>query len=471
MILDMHKTYKYRLSPTKQQITALEAQLEECRRLYNAALEERRDAWERCKDRWVSCDGGWKKCSKTKECPHKITFFSQTYQLKHIRAEGSLTAGAPFVVQRDVLKRVDLAFQAFYRRCRNGEKPGYPRFKGRKRYDSMTGENYPSGIKLKQDTKRLSWLGVRDIKVKLHRPIPEDATIKSVTIRRSNGDWYACFSTVLPQPEPLAPTGKGVGVDVGLENFATHDDGTIELNPKHYTKELKRLRRLQRGADIKRKSRTGKSTGKKPGSKRLKAARHHVARLHERIRNRRCDAQHKYARALANDYDTIVVEKLNIKGMARGLKNLRMPIHDAAWGQFFTILGYKAEEAGRKVVEVNPSGTSQTCVCGAQARKRLSERKHVCTECGLVLHRDHMSAMIILGLGHSPQDESRATGPGLSCTIALSPNQPARGEAGNTSKLASRKVAKGPAKGGGADAPHQMCLPLDDRSQIAPGTL
>src|SRR5215831_4260884 len=164
----MRKTYRYRLYPTAPQATALEAQLGEACRLYNAALQERRDAYQRC---GVS-----------------LHYYDQANQLKAIRAEGACEL-ANFSACQDVLRRVEKTFKAFFRRVKNGEKAGYPRFKSRRRFDSYTFPSYGDGCRLTD--ARLYLQGVGHIKVKLHRPV--DGVIKTITVKRECGKWYACF--------------------------------------------------------------------------------------------------------------------------------------------------------------------------------------------------------------------------------------------------------------------------------------
>ncbi len=352
----MRKTFKYRLFTTRLQSEALDAQLGEACRLYNAALQERRDAW---KQR-VS-----------------LNYYHQANQLKEIRSTGDLTL-ANFSCCQDILRRVDKAFKAFFLRVKRGQKAGYPRFKSRRRFDSITFPSYGDGIKLNGKTLRVQ--GVGEMEVKLHRPVAGE--IKTVTVKRECGKWYACFS-VACEAKPLPLLDNEIGVDVGLESFATLSNGELIDNPRWYHEAEGMLRRAQR-----------RVARRKRGSKRRRKAVVLLQKVHARIRNQRNEFQHKLAFWLVKNFGTIVVEDLNVKALSGGM--LAKSIHDAGWSAFIAKIAYKAANAGRNLIAVDPSGTSQTCLCGATVRKILSEREHVCTECGLIAPRDVVSAQVIL---------------------------------------------------------------------------
>jgi putative transposase len=360
----MRKAFKYRLYPTKKQTALLEDQLGEGCCLYNAALEERREAYRAQKK--------------------SLNYYDQASQLKEIRAAGFCCL-ANFSACQDVLRRVDKTFRAFFARVKRGEKAGYPRFKSASRFDSLTFPAYGDGCKV-LDNGKLRIQGVGEIKVKCHRPV--QGQIKTVTLKRDSGRWYVCFS-VEYEGVPLPPSRQEVGIDVGLESFATLSDGTQIDNPRHYREAQAKLRRAQRR--VARRKRGGKNRGK---------AVREFQRAHTKVRNQRADFQHKLARSLVNRFGLICVEALSIKGLAGGM--LAKSVMDAGWASFIEKLAYKAEEAGRKLVKVNPRGTSQTCSgCGLKVEKGLSHRWHSCPNCGTELHRDHNSALNILRLGRS----------------------------------------------------------------------
>ena len=201
--------------------------------------------------------------------------------------------------------------------------------------------------------------------------------------------WYACFSCVV-EPEPLPANNNAVALDVGLCSFVTRSDGPEIGNPRLFRKAQKRLRRAQRRVARREKF-----------SKRWKKAVRLVAKIHRKVFNQRNDFQHQLSREIVNNYGIIFVEDLNVRGLSRGF--LSKSAHDAGWISFFQKLSYKAASAGRRFLPVDARGTSQRCPCGAPNLKRLSDREHVCLECGLVTTRDHASAMEILRLGLSLQ--------------------------------------------------------------------
>jgi putative transposase len=359
----LRKNFKYRLYPTEAQSSALNGQLAEACRLYNAALQERRDAYRIARKSLGYCD--------------------QANQLKEIRAAGDL-ALANFSCCQDVLRRVDKTFNAFFGRVKNGRTPGYPRFRPVSRYDSITFPSYGDGCKL-LDNGKLRLQGVGAVKVKLHRPI--EGEIKTVTVKREAGKWYAVFS-VECEAKPLPPSTEATGVDVGLSAFATLADGTKIENPRYYKEAQAKLRRAQRKV----------ARGKRSGNNRKKAVRE-LQRAHAHVRNQREDFAHKVSRTLVALFGLIVTEQLNIKGLAAGM--LAKSVNDAGWSSFIAKLAYKAEEAGRVLLKVDPRGTSQRCICGAPNPKTLSQRWHHCESCGLSVPRDHASALEILRLGLS----------------------------------------------------------------------
>lgn len=355
-------TFKYRLYPNRQQRDALQATLDVCRELYNAGLQERRDAWS----------------------SHRkgVGYVAQAKQLAEIKELRPDVAAVHSQVLQDTRRRLDKTFKSFFLRVKRHQTPGFPRFRSKHRYDSFT---YPqAGFKL---NGKLSLSKLGNVKIKLHRPIKGE--IKTLTIKRENGFWYACFSCVV-EPEPLPANDKTVGIDVGLNSFAVLSDGTEIDNPRHYRKMQKRLRRAQR-----------RVSRRKKFSKRWKKAVRMVAKIHRKVFNQRNDFQHKLSRQIVDEYGTIVVEDLNIGGLSRGM--LSKSVHDAGWAAFFSKLAYKAESAGRQFLPVDARGTSQRCPCGQPNIKLLANREHVCVKCGLVTTRDHASAMEILRLGRSLQ--------------------------------------------------------------------
>jgi putative transposase len=359
----MRKTFKYRLYPTATQQELLRGQLSEACRLYNAALQERRDAYRSHKK--------------------SLNYYDQANQLKEIRASGDL-ALANYHCCQDVLKRIDKAFKAFFHRVKQGQRAGFPRFKSHRRYDSITFPSHGDGNKLLE--KHLRVQGVGDIKIKLHRPI--SGKIRTVSVKREGNHWYACFSCEV-SAQPLPENTNQVGIDVGLELFVTLSTGEIVDSPRWFQRAQKRLRRAQR-----------RVSRRKKYSNRWRKACQFVVNIHREISNQRRDFQHKLSREIVDANGFIAVEDLNIKGLASGM--LAKSVADVGWSSFLNMRSYKAESAGRVLVKVDPQGTSQRCPCGKPAPKKLSDRTHKCS-CGLRTTRDHASSLEILRLGLSLQ--------------------------------------------------------------------
>jgi len=226
--------------------------------------------------------------------------------------------------------------------------------------------------------------------------------VKQCAIRRQNGKWFACFSIEV-ECEPLPPTGEAVGIDVGLSSFATLSTGEHLENPRFFRRDEKALAKAQR-----------RMAKFEKGTPARRKARKVVARIHERIRNRRHNFAHQTARKIVNRFDKIAVEKLNGKGMAKN-HCLAKSIGDAAWTQFRTVLAHKAASAGRQYAEVNPHFTSQDCSgCGLRAKKKLSERWHCCPVCGTSLDRDENAALNILAAGLRCFGNQSVEAPGFS---------------------------------------------------------
>lgn len=369
----MFITYKFRLYPSKNQERLLTQTLETCRRWYNVCLAERKEAWENEK--------------------RSVGKFEQLAKVKTYRKENSYAGQVHSHVLQVVTADLDKAFQAFFRRVKAGEKPGYPRFRGRDRYDSFGYKELGNGFKL--DGRRLKLSGIGRVAVRWHRPL--EGQIKTVRIRRQAGKWYACFACEV-EAQPLAPTGQKVGVDVGITSLLTTSDGEHIENPRWYRAEQAKLRVLQRRV----------SRRKKGGSNRRKAVRA-LQLQHERIKNRRADFLNKAVHDLVTRYDCIAVEDLQVVNMAQN-PHLAKSILDAGWGYFRLQLFSKAAYAGRIAVAVPPAYTSKTCSgCGTIFENLTLADRWVSCECGLSMDRDENAARNLLALG---QRAWRATWPG-----------------------------------------------------------
>ncbi len=378
------QAYTFRLYPTRKQAQALIWTLDRCRELYNAALQERRDAF-----RMVG---------------KRLNYYDQANQLPDIKAIREEYRDIHSQVLQDVLRKADKAYKAFFARCKHGATPGYPRYKGRNQFDSFT---YPQGGHSLTHGSRVCLSKIGSIKIKLHRQVK--GTIKTVTIKREGECWYAIFSCEVEQV-PLEASNEAVGIDLGLLHFATLSDGSTIENPRYYRRAERKLERLQQAL-----------ARKKRGSTRRKKAVKQVAKAHRKVANQRKDFLHKASRSLVNSYGLIVFEELQPANMSKRPKpkqdeqgnyvpngaaakgGLNKSIVDAGWAMFQQFCIYKAANAGREVLFVNPRYTSQICSgCGAVKKKELSERWHSC-ECGAELDRDYNAALNILVLGRSIQ--------------------------------------------------------------------
>ncbi|MFH0904493.1 MAG: transposase [Methanobacteriota archaeon] len=363
----MKKAYQFRIYPNKNQEVKLNRTLSTCRHLYNDSLEERRREGELHR---LEKDFGvfpWGK-------PDWITYEDQANDLP-----GSKTSFQKEVfsqVLQNVLKRLDRSFQNFF------EGKGYPRFKGRNRYNTFTYPQKGFGI---DENGKLNLSKIGSIRMFLHRDI--HGKIKTCTIKKDVDQWYVIFTTEIDREIKKIPVETKIGIDVGLKSLLTLSNGEQIEPPKFLIMSEQKLTHEQI-----------KLSKKKLRSKNRNKQRIKVARVHRKIRNQRKDFAHKTSRMLVDHFDRIVFEKLQIKNMVQN-HCLAKSISDAGWGQLIRMTISKAEEAGKSVVQVNPNGTSQTCVCGYPVPKDLSVRIHSCPSCGLVLNRDHVSAIIIENRG------------------------------------------------------------------------
>ena len=351
------RTVEFKLYPNQEQADTLSRWLRLCCRTYNAALEHRIAAY--------------------RETKKSARFYKQCDLLVQSRSQDAELRSVPSVFSRDALRRVERGMESFFRRLKFGvEKPGFPRFRSQRRYNSM--EYCRNGYYVRGQKIRIPKLGLVKARGPFDR-VPKTQKLLRI-IRRAHG-WYA---QVLVEfvPEQLPKTGETCGLDLGLASFVTLDTGEAIGNPRVFRKAAKKLRKAQQVL-----------SRRKKGSRRRRKAVKIVARVHERVARQRIGFCHRLSRLLVDRFDRIAVENLNIKGLAASW--LAKSVSDAAWGIFLNQLRYKAEYAGRVIVEVDPRGTSQTCPqCAAVARKELSERVHRCL-CGCVMGRDHAAAIVI----------------------------------------------------------------------------
>ena len=411
----MLRAYKYRLYPHKKQAEKLQWTLDRARELYNAALQERRDAYEIQVKRHPNYHHAAMRKQLTTE--HARSYNQQATQLPEIKDIRPEYHDIHSQVLQDVLRRVDKAYKAFFRRIKEGKTAGYPRFQGYGRYDSFT---FPqSGFSLTEDD-RVCLAKIGTIKVKMpkgKKANPPVGRMKTCTIKREANHWFIVFTCEVEQEVVYHPSEEAVGIDLGLLHFATLSDGSTIENPRHFRNSEKKLKKSQEAL-----------SRKKRGSKRRRKAAQRVGKAHRHIRNQRRDFHQKEARKLVTKYQTIVFEKLAPSKMSKRPKpkqdettgqylpngastkaGLNKSILDAGWGQFQQMCESKAACAGSHIVFVSPKYTSQLCSgCGAIVQKELEERWHECS-CGCSLDRDHNAAKNILRLGlHALEKEARA---------------------------------------------------------------
>ena len=394
------RAYKYRLYPTTKQAEKLQWTLDHVRELYNAAVQERRDAYDiRVKRHPNSYDEAIRK-QLTKASA--IDYQQQADQLPALKELREEYQEIHSQVLQDMLRRVKKTFDAFFQRVRLGKTPGFPRYKGKDHFDSFC---YPqSGFSFTED-KRICLSKIGTIKIKLHRRL--EGTAKTCTIKREGEQWYVVVVCDREREVVYHPSEEAVGIDLGLLHFATLSDGSTIENPRYLRVAEAKLARAQQ-----------RVTHKKRGSKRRKKAGKLVGKVHRKVSNQRRDFLHKESRQLVKTCGTIVFEDLAPSNMSRRPKpkqdtetgaylpngasakaGLNKSISDAGWGQFVQYCQNKAEEAGSRVLLVEPKYTSQRCsACGAIKKKTLDERWHSCP-CGCELDRDHNSALDILRLG------------------------------------------------------------------------
>ena len=382
------------LDPTVKQRQSLDRLLVEQCRLYNAALEERRGAW-----RWER---------------RSVTRYEQYRTLTGLADQEPALMEFGVTVARGTLLRLDRAFEAFFRRVKAGQTPGFPRFRSRRRFDSVEWP-HTQCWRLDEGARRLYLQGVGHVKARLHRPVR--GIPKTITVRRIGRRWQVTvFCTDVPA-QPLPTTGRQVGVDVGVTVLAALSDGRVIDNPRHLRASEDRLVRAQQLV-----------AGRRPATGRRRHASERVRHIHRKIRNQRRDFLHKLSRSLVDNHDLIAVEKLSIMNMTRRPKPVsketggfasnraaskagrNKAILDAGWATLIAMLTYKAEDAGREIVVVNPRHTSQTCsACGLVNGDSRHGAAFCCVGCGYAGHADVNAALNILRAGQALRLEREAS--------------------------------------------------------------
>lgn len=368
----MEYSYKFRLYPNREQENLIVRTFGCCRFVFNHYLARRKETYEQTGEtlNYYACakDMTWLKQQE------------ETLWLKEVDATALQSS----------IRDLDTAFQNFFRRVKQGKRPGYPHFKSKHHHkQSYQCKCVGTNIKALDGAVQLPKLG--KVKCRISRTI--QGRILSATVSRSaSGKYYVALCCRLEQDLPKLPsTGAVIGLDMGIKDFAISSDGDEYENPKYLQKSEKKLKRLQRQLSRKTK-----------GSANWEKARIQVARCHEHVANQRRDMQHKLSTNIVRQNDIVCMEDLAPKNIIRNHK-LAKSIADAAWGEFRRQISYKAAWYGKLLVTVDrfyPS--SQICSkCGAQwpGTKDLKVRAWTCPECGAVLNRDQNAAINILHEG------------------------------------------------------------------------
>lgn len=380
----MRTSYQYRLKPTKAQSALIDNTLEMLRCQYNYQLAQRFNWYEQNR-----CPAD--RCSLTvchiPELKDKPNRFSQQATLTQLKKDRPWYKSIHSQVLQEVPKRVETAFDKWLKGDSNGKKSGKPRFKGQGTYKTFT---YPQFKKEHFVNSKITLSKIGTIKVIVHRQIPEGFNVKTVSVTKKANGYYVTLSL----EDKTVPTIKSgfnsnniVGIDVGLIDFYVTSDDERVAAPKFLRKAERQLKSAQRCV-----------SRRKNGSNRRKKAIKKLGIQHKRVANTRKDFHCKTANSLLKKYDVVAVEKLNIKGLAKS--RLAKSVNDAGWGQFVTILTNKAENAGLKVIAVNPNGTSQECSnCGHKVKKTLSQRMHNCPVCHTSICRELNASINIKNRG------------------------------------------------------------------------
>ncbi|MBF2016408.1 MAG: IS200/IS605 family element transposase accessory protein TnpB [Rivularia sp. T60_A2020_040] len=390
----MRTSYQYRLKPSEEQREIIDGTLEKLRYQYNYQLSQRFDWYERNR---CSID----RCPLVCHLPElsdKPNRFSQQASLKQLKIDRPWYKEIHSQVLQEVPKKVEIAFDRWLKGDSNGKKSGRPRFKAVGQYKTFT---YPQFKQHHFVNNKITLSKIGDVKVIVHRPIPEGFVIKTVSVTKKANGYYVTLSLdnkEVPTIKPDFNVDNIVGIDLGLIDFFVTSDNERISAPKYLRKAERKLKSAQR-----------KVSRRKKGSNRRKKAIKNLSIKHKKVADTRKDFHFKTAKQLLSKYDVIAVEKLNIKGLAR--TKLAFAVHDAGWSQFINILSFKAANAGLKVIPVNPNGTSQECSnCGHKVTKPLSQRMHNCPICHISLCRDLNASLIIKERGtHAFQAQSMSS--------------------------------------------------------------
>ena len=380
------RTYRVKLYPSRRAHEALDAQFVAQARLYNAALEHRREAYRRARE--------------------TVNFAMQCRELTGVREDDPDFASVHRTIQVATLRRLDRAYQAFFRRVKGGDNPGFPRFKSAKRWRTLVCDNNVQARHMVRIGERGNgWIrikGLPSMEFKPHRDLPPIENLMELRVVRNarRVEAQLVFTTETDIPSPPADPAAPVGIDLGVRSVVALSDGAIIPG---FSEDRRRSRRLQRKV----------SRAKKGSHSRQKKVQL-LAKERRRQSERRGGRLHEISADIVRRYDFIAMEDLVIDNMTRSAKGtveepghnvqakagLNRSILEQGWGYLATRIQYKAESAGVGFIQVAPRNTSQECSgCQALVPKALSERIHRCPSCGLTLDRDVNAARNVLRRG------------------------------------------------------------------------
>ena len=361
--MELTRAYKFRIYPDATRQAEIDERLILAQQFYNKILE--------------------KSIASYKNGKTKVSMAQFNRFVKEIIQEDKRYLKLYSQTRCEIEYRLLKAYQNFFRRVKEGNtKAGFPRFRSRDRYKSITYPQDNGSFSIRKDRLRISRIGT--MRIKLHRRI--EGAIKTLAIKREGRDYYAVFTTITEIKVPEVKNTNPVGIDLGLDSFVAMSDGTKIEKPKFMRQKKKKIAKWQKIVARRNK-----------GSKRRENAKQRLQSAYTEATNQSDGYLHKLSDNLVNSgYTSFAVEDLHIQNM---VKNHRLAgsIQNASWNRFIQLLSYKAESAGLGIVKVDARNTSKTCSnCGNIQDMPLSERTYNCQRCGMSKDRDINASINIL---------------------------------------------------------------------------
>jgi len=392
--MEVTRAYKFRIYPDAKCQSKIDEMLILAQQFYNKILE--------------------KSIASYKDGKTKVSMAQFNRFVKEILQENKDFLKLYSQTRCEIEYRLLKAFSNFFRRCKEGKgKKGFPRFKSRNRYKSLAYPQNNGSFRIerikKEDRLRVSRIGT--MKIEIHRKI--DGTIKTLSIKREAGNYYAIFTVTKEIEVPIIKDTNPIGIDMGLHSFIATSAGTKIEKPKFVKQKAERIAHWQR-IMARRTKLEGKKMAKEQSKNREKA-RLRLQKEWEHVTNQSKDFAHKLSKKLINlGYTSFIVEKLNIQNMVKN-HNLAQAIYNSSWNRFINILSYKAESAGMKVIKVDPMDTTQECsnchnIKKGNEKLTLQDRIYHCNICGLEIDRDINASINILAKGREGHSRTNASG-------------------------------------------------------------